>query len=84
MPRYFFHVSDGADLPDNEGSELEDLAAAKRQAAILLGRLMADAPGEVWRGPAWKVEVTDERGLSLFAVQVSVVEPPQARRFSTV
>ena len=32
MPRYFFNVCDGQDLPDDSGTELADRNAAHRQA----------------------------------------------------
>lgn len=76
MPRYFFHVSDGAELPDDEGTVLADPAAARRQAAALLGGLMADAPEHVWDGHDWQVQVKDETGLHLFSIHVVTVESP--------
>jgi hypothetical protein len=32
MPRFFFHLHDDVDLPDPDGSELPDLAAARERA----------------------------------------------------
>ena len=34
MPRYFFNVRDGADLPDDEGIVLPNLAAAIKFAVV--------------------------------------------------
>ena len=33
MPRYYFHLLNDVDAPDDEGSELPDLAAARDKAA---------------------------------------------------
>ncbi len=32
MPRYFFHVHDGHEIRDEDGTELADLAEARAQA----------------------------------------------------
>lgn len=61
MPRFFFDVHDGRDLIDDEGVELCDVGAAKREAlkcaSGMLGETSADWPGELLR-----MDVRDERG----------------------
>lgn len=42
MPRFFFHVRDDLDVPDFEGTELPDLAAARARAIIEARLLMCD------------------------------------------
>ena len=37
MPRYFFHVIDGKDLPDHEGTVLANADEARAEAIILSG-----------------------------------------------
>ena len=76
MPKYFFHVRDGEYLPDEEGTELPGLAAAKREAVAFASRLLADNADKFWGGEDWYVEVMDERGLLLFKLQLSAIMAP--------
>ena len=43
LPRYFFNMSDGADLPDDEGIVLPDLTTARTQAIKTAGELLESA-----------------------------------------
>lgn len=69
MPRYFFHVSDGAGFAeDEEGRELPSAEAARREAIDGAGDLMA---AEVRAGAldlASFIEVEDEAHNHLFTV----------------
>lgn len=66
MPRFFFHIRDGATLiEDPDGSDLPDLAAAHEEAvqgarSILAEKLKA---GEVIDGQ--RFEITSEDGVVL-------------------
>jgi hypothetical protein len=52
MPRYFFNVRDGSDLPDTEGSELPDLRAAQIEAIRTSGEMLHGIKGgaDFWSG----------------------------------
>jgi hypothetical protein len=50
MPRYFFHVRDGADIPDETGTEMSDDDAARAEAVVLAGSLLKDLGGQFWTG----------------------------------
>lgn len=69
MPRYYFHMRDGSQLlPDNEGSELYDLNAAKTEALaaaadILVARIQAGRP----LGDA-VFEIADETGAVVMSI----------------
>jgi hypothetical protein len=67
MPRYFFHVvgNNGFFDRDREGLELENLAAARREACAFVRELRADAARE---GAEFQesVEAVDEWGTVLF------------------
>lgn len=79
MPRYFFHLHDGIDRRDPEGSELPDLDAARCEAVCLAGCLMRDNVHEMLKGKDWHLDVEDERGLILFQVEVCLTDAPAAR-----
>ena len=40
MPRYFFHVIDGKDLPDNVGTVLANADEARAEAIVLSGAML--------------------------------------------
>jgi hypothetical protein len=73
--RYFFHTADGSRDRDTDGTELPDLAAARRQAIIYAGDCMSDDPG-ILGDRDFRVEVTDENDLMLFTVITLAVNSP--------
>jgi hypothetical protein len=42
VPRYFFHITDGEEIIDHEGTELADIDSARAEAVVLSG---GDAEG---------------------------------------
>ena len=76
MAKYHFNIHDGFDLPDREGHELPDLAAARRFAVMLGGELIRDHADAFWREGQWRMDVTDAAGLVLFSLQLSAIEAP--------
>ena len=66
MPRYFFHVTDGDDFPDLQGTVLDNHAAARTEAVRFSGQLLSDKPERFWSGQEWKMRVTDDNDLTLF------------------
>jgi hypothetical protein len=63
MPRYFFHVRDGAELsPDEEGQELPDLEAARHEAINTSREMLGE---RILHGGALnhrQIEIADETG----------------------
>jgi len=64
-PRYFFNVSDGADLPDVEGIVLQDRAAARTQAITTAGEMLKERGCTFWHGTEWRMTVLDEAGTTV-------------------
>ena len=48
MPRYFFHVIDGKEFLDEEGTELAGLDEARAEAIVVSGEMMRDVGGRFW------------------------------------
>jgi len=71
MPRYFFNIHDGMNLPDEDGTELRDADDARTQAVIAAGEVLRDAGGRCWRHPEWMMVVTDESGGTVCRLSVS-------------
>ena len=69
MPRYFFHVKDGKDMPDHEGTELAGIAEARHQAVTAAGEMIKHQDDTVWNGSEWRMNVTDEAGRHVFTLR---------------
>ena len=79
MPRYFFHRADGVFDPDEEGTELPDLAAARIEAIRFAAASIKDQPEEVWKGHNFRIEVSDEEGMLLCTVVILGLDASAAR-----
>jgi hypothetical protein len=73
MPRFYFHTEDGQCFRDEDGTELIDVHAARNQALMILADSLRHDPEEFWRDRSFKLTVTDERGLTLYILDVSAV-----------
>lgn len=63
MPRFYFHVRDDADSPDEEGVELPDAEAARDYAAKSARELMCDTLKQEARiTPHHRIDIEDEQG----------------------
>jgi hypothetical protein len=71
VPRYFFNVRDGKDLPDHEGVELAGIPQARDQAIATVGEIIKHNGHTVWNGSPWMMNVTDETGASVFTLHFS-------------
>jgi hypothetical protein len=68
MPRYFFNVRDGANLIDNDGTVLSDVAEAREQAVVAAGEAIRDMGARFWAGELWEMTVIDESGATVCAL----------------
>jgi hypothetical protein len=70
VPRFFFHVRDGVDLPDTEGTELPNLAAVRAEALKASGEMLRDyGGGDFWSGDDWTMNVHDEAGRPVLTLR---------------
>lgn len=82
MARFYFNVEDGG-IADAVGMELSSLAAAKCEAVRCAGLLICDHAGEFWNSGDWTMTVTNEKGLSLFSLQLVGTDSPSIRALAT-
>lgn len=71
MQRFLFRVSDGGRDPDEVWVRLGDLAAARTEAARMMGHLLAHNAEEFWAKPSWRVEVSGEDGAVVFSLLIA-------------
>jgi len=58
-------------MPDDTGAELASLDAARREAVVFAGGLLADLGGRFWDSGEWALSVRDETGRVLFTLTFS-------------
>jgi hypothetical protein len=76
LPRYYFHIVDSVVLPDEDGLELPDIAAAKVEAVKSAGEMLHDHAERFWASPDWKVIVTGEDRTVLFSIDCRAFDAP--------
>jgi len=76
MPRYFFHVHDGSDFPDLQGTLLDNDDAAQIEAVRFSGDLLRDGAEKFWNGEEWSMRVTDNEDLTLFELMFTATCSP--------
>jgi hypothetical protein len=88
MPRYYFHVIDGREMIDSEGTELADLRQARIEAIHLAGSILRDEGDKFWNGEQWHMDVTDASGRSALKLHFSAddqgIAPEEDRGVETL
>ena len=63
MPKFFFHVRDDMDVPDDEGAELADIEAAREYAAQSARVLMSETLRDDGRITlSHRIDIEDDKG----------------------
>jgi hypothetical protein len=87
MPRYFFHVIDGRDIIDKEGTVLPGLREARAEAIRTAGSILCDEGDQFWNGTEWQMNVTDASGQSVLKLRFSAddqgIAPDEDRKIKT-
>jgi uncharacterized protein DUF6894 len=78
MPRCFFHVHDGSERPDMEGSEFAEIGQVRSEAVRLTGEILRDMDHRFWDRPEWTLTVTDETGAKVLGLRVLASRRPLA------
>ena len=76
MPRYFFDIVDGEDLPDLHGSEHADLDAARIESIRYSGEVLREMPERFWNAEKWLMTVSDARRIPLFTLKFEAAPAP--------
>lgn len=76
MAKYVFSVDDGRGPTETYDYDLEDLGAARVEAARLFGSLIAHEPKQFWSTMDFVVTVAKEDGLVLLQLRALATEAP--------
>ncbi len=71
MPRYFFHIDNNGEFPDNDGTVLDDAATARAEAIMTAGAMLQESGGRVEDGMEWRMTVVDEAGQAVCELHFS-------------
>jgi hypothetical protein len=71
MPRYFFHIIDGEEIIDDEGTMLAGVDEARAEAIVVSGEMLKDLGGKFWGNGQWQIRVEDEAGAKVCALTFS-------------
>ena len=72
MPKFHFNIADNIVLEDSEGTELPDLAAARRHAHAVAVELMHHREGmlgQLW--PDWTMIVKNDKGDEVYKFRIN-------------
>jgi hypothetical protein len=62
MPRYFFHIHDGQEILDHEGTVVASPDEARAEAITMAGAMLKEKGRSFWTGTEWRMRVTDDVG----------------------
>ena len=79
MPRFFFHVYDRANSPDQVGTELSDLETMQIEAVHFTGELLREQGYGSSPISPLAIEVTDEDGVTVLRVEVGLIWPSKVQ-----
>jgi hypothetical protein len=81
MGRFYFHIKDGDELvPDEEGIELSDHAAATREALLTARELLANGIKAGRTNVPEAVVIVDETGQALEVLPLVTILPEALRK----
>jgi hypothetical protein len=78
--RFHFQVRTDTHVMLTEAVDLRNADEARVGAAKRVGILLQEHAGKIWADENWQMDVTDERGLVLFAIFVQAVQSSSASK----
>ncbi len=76
MSEYQFHVDDRAEVHTFDAGNMAD---AKCEAMKIAGRTLSEGAALFWDKASWSMTVANDRGLTLFRLEISATEAPAMR-----
>jgi hypothetical protein len=72
MARYNIELRTDVRVWETLEVERDDIAGLRIEMARFVGQLLTDHAEQIWLDQDWRVDVTDETGLILFVMEISV------------
>ena len=74
MPQYSIALRTETHVRETVEIERADLTALRVELARFVGELLKDHAEQIWVDEDWRVDVMDEDGLILYAMQISATD----------
>jgi hypothetical protein len=74
MPTYNINIRTASHIADTLKVEKVDLTGLRLEMARFVGELLKDHAGLLWEDKDWQIDVSDEAGLILYAINISALE----------
>lgn len=71
---FHFQVRTETHVMLTETAELPGVDEARQEAAVRVGKLLQKHAGAIWADEEWRMDVTDDVGLILFVLTISVMK----------
>jgi hypothetical protein len=74
MPVYHFNIRTQSHIADTLTVEREGHLGVRLELARFVGDMLKDHAAQIWSDEDWQVDVSDETGLILYAMQISAMK----------
>jgi hypothetical protein len=81
MAKYHIELRTADQVWETVDVERDDVDGLRIEMAMFVGELLKDHAGKIWADKDWRVDVTDQNGLILFVMELSVSDSPATRAF---
>jgi hypothetical protein len=79
MPRFHIHLRTESHVADTLSVDHGDHTALRVEVARFVGETLRDHARQVWVDEDWRVDVTDDRGLILYVMNISATNTSATR-----
>jgi hypothetical protein len=76
MAQYNIELRTESHVSETLVVEMEDLTALRVEVARFVGEMLRDHAGQIWVDEDWRMDVTDEKGLILYVMQIQAMCAP--------
>ena len=83
MPRYHIGLRSETHLSEHLVVERDDLTALRVELAVFVGDLLRKHADQIWEDQDWRVDVTDDSGLILYAMEISATDSAASMVYSS-
>ena len=73
MARYNIELRTESHVSETLSVDMEDLTALRVQVATFVGEMLRDHAGQIWVDEDWRIDVTDDKGLILYVMQIQAM-----------
>jgi hypothetical protein len=81
LPKFLIGLRSDTHLNETLTVERDDLTALRIELARFVGDLLKEHAEIIWQDQDWRVDVTDEKGLILYVMEISATDSAATMRY---